>query len=113
MKKLILLAVISGPAWAGPYIEMGADYDATPPTRYHQHTHNGIVTESSSMEASNYIGIVSVGWEWDFKQVLSDQDSMTIRAKVAEHRSDIFNEGKEDIVNENDIRGVNVKYRFW
>lgn len=115
MKKMISLAfLLSGHALAGPYVELGMDYDPSPASFFTEaYNDDGVLEETSRTQASHYTGIASVGWEWDARGILSDEDSMTFRLKVFEHRSDILNEGKDDIVNENEIRGVSVKYRFW
>lgn len=108
MKKLILLALLSGPAWGGPYVEVNLDYDPRPVFDYT--IDNGIENRT---EASHYIGIASTGWEWDVDGYISDEDSLTVRLKLFEHRSDIRHEGSRDVVSKNEIRGVSVKYRFW
>lgn len=114
MKNLIALALFMPMyVWAGPYMEMGMDYDPDPAVRSHTHTHNGEIIESTQTEASNYVGVISTGWEWQLNGVMSDADNLSARLKLFEHRSDIMHDGGQDIVNQNEIRGLSVKYSFW
>jgi hypothetical protein len=117
MKAIILFLslVYVSPSVAGPYIELDMDYDPDPAYREHVRYvgQTDVVRERTRFESSNYVGVASTGWEWDTNNFLSNDDSVTIRLKVFEHRSDILNDGKEDIVNKNKIRGLSVRYRFW
>lgn len=114
MKILIIILMAPTAALAGPYVELGMDYDPNPASFFTEaYNEDGVLEETSRTQASHYTGIASVGWEWDARGLISERDSVTFRLKVFEHRSDILHEGQEDIVNENKIRGVSVKYRFW
>lgn len=99
--------------YAGPYLEFETDYDPDPAYEYQSSEINGEYVETSRVEASNYIGIASIGWEWDARGIIDDEDILTVRLKAFEHRSDILNSGDADVVSKDEIRGVSVKYRFW
>lgn len=113
-RAAFFLLVFCSEATAGPYIESGLDYDQTPAFNYRiTRTPDGVVISEERKEASHYIGVVSLGWEWENKNLLSDGDALTVRLKLFEHRSDPMNDGIDDVVSKNKIRGLSVKYKFW
>jgi hypothetical protein len=114
MKKIFLVLALSPlPCFGGPYIEFEADYNPEPESEYQQNFINGQWVDTARIEASNYVGSASFGWEWDVNSLMTGDDSLIVRLKAFEHQSDILNDGNMDVVSKNKIRGLSVKYRFW
>lgn len=108
IKKIFFLLIIPANCLAGPYVELSLDYDPTP-AQYSWHTADINIEK----KASNYIGGVVVGWKWRSSGILTDEDALNIKLKLLSHRSDPLKNGSQDIVSENDIRGVSMEYVFW
>lgn len=89
----------------GPYIEFGTDYDPEP-LYFINGGHN-------RTEASHWLGELNFGWEWDFNSYFNDGDQLKLVLKIHGHVSDIMKSGEDDIISQNGIRGLRVRYRFW